>query len=57
MNDIEWMDATRVGSLYEEQVDAANGRWRHRRIGFAGAYYTGIKADYEWKSGKAPDHP
>jgi hypothetical protein len=49
-HDENWVDATAMGSSYEQQISITTGRWRHRPISM-GAY----KAEYPWKSGPALD--
>lgn len=66
MSDDGWIDATRLGAAYVEQINTATGRWRHRRqmpppppfgAGFSRALpdFWGLD-DGEWMPGKAPDN-
>lgn len=53
MTEPEWIEITRMGSRYEEQLDVraekgSPNEYRHRQISFTG------QAEHEWKPGPAP---
>lgn len=47
--DEHWIDITRLGSPYEEQLDIRRDRFRHR-----GHRLDGVRRD--WQPGPAPDN-
>ncbi len=53
MIDEEWIEMTRMGSAYREEMLVKGNKWRHKPYNSTSNRFNVI----EWLPGKAPDNP